>query len=109
MDLNPWRLWTSDGHPAEGTEDIVSVLEGVLKRDPQHVGANHYYIHAVEASPHPERALASAQRLSTLMPGAGHLVHMPAHVYMRIGDYASAVKANRLAVAVDEAYIEAFD
>src|SRR5713101_7489659 len=62
MNLNPWRLWTTDGKPAEGTEEMVRVLESVLKRDPNHLGANHYYIHAVEASPHPERALASAAR-----------------------------------------------
>jgi len=107
MDLNPWRLWTSDGHPAEGTEDIVSVLEGVLKRDPQHVGANHYYIHAVEASPHPERALASAQRLETLVPGAGHLVHMPGHIYVRTGDFEAAARTNVVAAEVDRNYIRA--
>ena len=85
------------------------MLESVLKRSPGHPGANHYYIHAVEASPRPDRGLASAKRLETLMPGAGHLVHMPAHVYMRTGDYAAASKANRLAAATDEAYIKAHD
>jgi len=109
MDLRPWHLWTLDGKPEEGTEEIVSVLESVLRRSPNHPGANHYYIHAVEASPHPERALASARRLESLMPGAGHLVHMPAHVYMRTGDYAGAVKANRLAAGVDERYIRTHD
>src|SRR5206468_3226359 len=109
MDLRPWRLWTLDGRPAEGTDEIVEVLESVLKRSPGHPGANHYYIHAVEASPRPDRGLASAKRLETLMPGAGHLVHMPAHVYMRTGDYAAASKANRLAAATDEAYIKAHD
>ena len=107
MDLRPWRLWNKDGTPAEGTEEIVSVLESVLKRDPAHPGANHYYIHAVEASPRPERALASAKRLERLVPGAGHLVHMPAHVYMRTGDYAGAVRSNQVAAHVDEAYIRA--
>jgi tetratricopeptide (TPR) repeat protein len=109
MDLRPWRLWSLDGRPAEGTDEIVAVLESVLKRSPNHPGANHYYIHAVEASPDPGRALASARRLETLLPGAGHLVHMPAHVYIRTGDYASAVKANRVAAGVDEAYIKAHD
>jgi tetratricopeptide (TPR) repeat protein len=80
MNLNPWHLWTADGKPAEGTEEIVWVLESVLKRDPNHLGANHYYIHAVEASPHPERALPSAARLEKLAPAAGHLVHLPAHI-----------------------------
>ncbi len=106
MDLRPWRLWTSDGRPAEGTEEIISVLESVLKRDPQHVGANHFYIHAVEASPHPERALPSAGRLGSLAPAAGHLVHMPAHIYMRTGDYEAAAKSNGVAAQVDRAYIE---
>jgi tetratricopeptide (TPR) repeat protein len=105
MDLRPWRLWTPDGKPAEGTAEIVAVLESVLKRSPDHPGANHYYIHAVEASPHPERALPSARRLESLVPGAGHLVHMPAHIYMRTGDYAAATKSNQAAAVVDEAYI----
>src|SRR5262249_40942641 len=81
MDLRPWALWSADGKPAEGTEEIIATLESVLRRDPNHVGANHYYIHTVEASPTPERALASAGRLATLVPNAGHLVHMPAHIY----------------------------
>src|SRR5437016_1017678 len=107
MDLRPWQLWSSDGKPAEGTEEIVAVLESVLKRDPMHIGANHYYIHAVEASPAPGRALASAQRLDTLVPAAGHLVHMPAHIYMRTGDYQGAVASNAKAAEVDRKYIEA--
>lgn len=105
MDLRPWQLWTPDGAPAEGTEEIMRVLESVLKRDPQHVGANHYYIHTVEASPNPERALPSAGRLATLVPGAGHLVHMPAHIHMQTGDYEAAAKANERAAEVDRAYI----
>ena len=76
-----------------------SVLESVLKRDPNHLGANHYYIHAVEASPHPERALPSAERLAKLAPAAGHLVHMPAHIYSRVGDHPAAAHCNELAVA----------
>lgn len=104
MDLHPWALWTLDGKSTEDTEEIVAVLEGVLKRNPNHVGANHYYIHAVEASNHPERALASAERLATLVPGAGHLVHMPGHIYMRTGDYEGAAKSNEAAVKADQDY-----
>ena len=107
MNLRPWELWTKDGQPAEGTEEIVAVLEGVLRRNPDHTGANHYYIHAVEASPTPERALASAHRLDTLAPGAGHLVHMPSHIYYRVGDFAAAARSNVEAARVDAAYIKA--
>jgi tetratricopeptide (TPR) repeat protein len=104
MDLHAWDLWTSEGKPGENTSEIVSVLEGVLRRWPDHVGANHFYVHAVEASPDAERGLASAHRLETLAPAAGHLVHMPAHIYIRTGDYEAAVKSNQQAVAVDDAY-----
>jgi len=104
MDLKPWQLWTSDGKPAEGTEEIVRVLEQVLARDPNHPGANHYYIHAIEASPAPQKAVASANRLKSLVPGAGHLVHMPAHVFIRTGDYDGAIDANAGAARADEAY-----
>ena len=107
MDLHPWQLWASDGKPAEGTEEIVATLESVLRRNPNHVGAIHYYIHAVEASPNPERALAYAPKLPTLMPAAGHLVHMPAHIYERTGDYGSAARSNVEAAKADEAYIKA--
>ena len=105
MNLRPWKLYRPDGTPEEGTEEIVAVLESVLKRDPNHPGANHYYIHAIEASKHPERALPSATRLETLVPSAGHLVHMPAHIYIRTGDYYAAEKANAVAAEVDRAYI----
>ncbi len=105
MDLHPWKLWGLDGHPTEGTEEIVSVLESVLRRDPTHVGANHYYIHAVEASPHPEWALASAKRLETLVPAAGHLVHMPAHTYMRVGEYSASARSNARAAEIDRVYL----
>jgi hypothetical protein len=105
MNLNPWHLWTADGRPAEGTEQIVWILESVLKRDPNHLGANHYYIHAVEASPNPESALASAIRLEKLAPAAGHLVHMPAHIYARVGDHAAAAHSNKLAVAADQKFL----
>lgn len=105
MDLHPWKLWSLDGRPAEGTEEIVALLESVLRRDPYHLGANHYYIHATEASPHPEWALASASRLETLAPAAGHLVHMPAHTYMRVGDYAAAARSNVVGVEADRVYL----
>ncbi len=105
MTLHPWGLWHPDGSPELGTEEIVATLESVLKRDPYHMGAIHYYIHAVEASPNPERALAAANRLAALAPAAGHLVHMPAHVYIRTGDFDSAVKINEQAAAADRAYI----
>ena len=105
MDLHPWKLWSLDGRPAEGTEEIVAVLESVLRHDPQHVGANHYYIHAMEASPHPERALLSATRLETLVPAAGHLVHMPAHIYMRTGDYSASAHSTGRGAEVDRVYL----
>jgi tetratricopeptide (TPR) repeat protein len=107
MNLHPWGLWHLDGTPEEGTEEIVATLESVLRRDPNHLGAVHYYIHAVEASSSPERALAGATRLASLAPGAGHIVHMPAHVYIRTGDYEAAVKTNEEAAAADRAYIKA--
>jgi tetratricopeptide (TPR) repeat protein len=105
MDLRPWKLWDVNGIAAPGTEDILTVLESVLRRNPEHPGANHFYIHAVEASPNPERALASAARLQTLVPAAGHLVHMPAHIYVRTGDYAAAARANEQAIEVDRTYL----
>jgi tetratricopeptide (TPR) repeat protein len=107
MDLRPWKFWSVDGKPAEGTEEIVATLESVLRRDPNHIGAIHYYIHAVEASSHPERALAYASKLPSLVPAAGHLVHMPAHIYERTGDYQSAALSNMEAAKADEAYIKA--
>jgi tetratricopeptide (TPR) repeat protein len=107
MNLHPWGLWHVDGTPEAGTDEIVSTLESVMKRDPDHLGAIHYYIHAVEASPTPERALAGANKLAELAPNAGHIVHMPAHVYIRTGDYEAAVKTNEQAAAVDRAYIKA--
>jgi tetratricopeptide (TPR) repeat protein len=106
MNLHPWGLWHVDGTPEEGTEEVVATLESVLKRDPEHMGAVHYYIHAVEASRNPERALAGANKLAAMAPAAGHLVHMPAHVYIRTGDYESGVRTNQLAAAADRAYIK---
>ena len=105
MDLHPWKLWSLDGLPAEGTEEIVAVLESVLRRDPKHLGANHYFIHATEGSPHPERALKSARRLETLAPAAGHLLHMPAHTYMRVGDYSAAAHSNAVGAEADRVYL----
>jgi len=105
MDVNPWHLWTLEGKPAVGTEEIVATLERVLGRNSRHPGANHYYIHAVEASTSPDRAVPSAERLPGLMPAAGHIVHMPAHIFQRVGRYADASEANRRAVRADEAYL----
>ena len=107
MNLHPWGLWHVDGTPEDGTEEVVATLESVLKRDPDHMGAIHYYIHAVEASRSPERALAGANKLAAMAPAAGHLVHMPAHVYIRTGDYEAAVKTNEKAAAADRAYMQA--
>ena len=107
MNLHPWGLWHVDGTPEAGTEEIVATLESVIRRDPNHLGAIHYYIHATEASPSPQRALAYANKLAALAPNAGHIVHMPSHVYIRTGDYDAAVKTNEDAAAVDRAYIRA--
>jgi len=105
MNVNAWKLWTADGKPAPGTEQIVATLEAVLARDPLHPGANHYYVHTMEASPHPDKAVPSAERLRTMMPAAGHLVHMPAHIMQRIGRYEDAAEANRRGAAADQAYL----
>jgi tetratricopeptide (TPR) repeat protein len=107
MNLHPWGLWRPDGTPEEGTEEIVTTLESVIRREPNHLGAVHYYIHSVEASSSPERALAGANRLAQLAPAAGHIVHMPAHIYIRTGDYEAALKTNQKAALADQAYIKA--
>jgi tetratricopeptide (TPR) repeat protein len=104
MNINAWKLWSLDGAPAAGTEDIVARLERVMAKDPGHPGANHYYIHAIEASLHPEKGVASADRLGGMMPAAGHLEHMPAHIYQRVGRYADAAAANRNGAEADLAY-----
>jgi tetratricopeptide (TPR) repeat protein len=106
MNLHPWKLWSRDGVPTPGTEEIVAVLKSVLQRDPHHLGANHFYIHAVEASSHPEAALPSARRLAALAPESGHLVHMPAHIFIRTGDHESSEKTNVAAARADEAYFK---
>ncbi len=105
MNLRPWDQWTQDGRPQPGTEEIVATLERVLAKNPDHPGANHYYIHAVEASPHPEKGLAAAERLGRLEPGAAHLVHMPSHIYARVGRWEDASEANRRAIAADRDYL----
>jgi tetratricopeptide (TPR) repeat protein len=107
MDLRPWDLWTPEGEPQPGTPEIVELLETVMDLSPLHPGANHFYIHTVEASPHPEKAEASADRLRDLVPGAGHLVHMPGHIDLRLGRYDNAVKANQKGIEADLAYVAA--
>jgi len=104
MDLRPWNYWTRDMQPYPETREIHRVLEAVIARDPNHPGAVHYYIHAVELG-RPELAEAGAERLRSLAPGAGHLVHMPSHIFRRIGRYADASKSNENAIAADEDYI----
>lgn len=104
MDLRPWRLYDLEGNPAPGTTRIEEVLESVMERDPKHPGANHYYIHAVEASHTPDRALPAAERLENVAPDAGHLVHMPSHIYWRVGMYDRAAEINKRAAAADEAF-----
>ncbi|HEY0956341.1 MAG TPA: tetratricopeptide repeat protein [Roseateles sp.] len=107
MDTQPWDYWEAGGVKPKGrTADVVAALETVLKRTPNHAGAIHLYIHAVEASTTPERALPAARRLAALMPGAGHIVHMPSHIYYRVGLYRESLELNRRATAVDEAYFK---
>jgi tetratricopeptide (TPR) repeat protein len=104
MDLRPWDFWTKEGKPQEGTEELLVVLEDVLVKAPDHPGANHLYIHAVEASPRAAKAIPSADRLRTLVPGAGHMVHMPAHIDVRVGRWDKAAVQNQEAIKVDRAY-----
>jgi tetratricopeptide (TPR) repeat protein len=106
MNIHAWKLWTAAGHPVPGTLAIAARLESVLQRDPQHPGANHYYIHVMEASPRPQAALPAALRLRDMMPAAGHLDHMPAHILERMGRYEEAAEANRAAVRADLAYLK---
>jgi len=106
MDTRPWDLWSEDGEPRPETPEVLATLERVLELAPSHVAGNHLYIHAVEASPEPARATASAERLTTLVPGLGHLVHMPSHVWIRLGRYEEAVAANQAAVEADRAHVE---
>jgi tetratricopeptide (TPR) repeat protein len=104
MNRNPWKLWNADGTPAKDTPEIVTTLETVLTRNPKHPGANHYYIHAVEASTTPDRAVPAAERIGAMMPGAGHVVHMPSHIFQRVGRYEESAVANRDADVADKAY-----
>jgi len=105
MDLHPWDFWSKEGEARPWTPEIVAILERALQRDADNPLANHLYIHALEASPHAEKALASARRLPALVPGSGHLVHMPAHIYIRLGRYRDAILANQAAVKVDWGYL----
>ncbi|QKX16768.1 hypothetical protein [Microbulbifer sp. YPW1] len=105
MDLRPWNYWMRDGTPYEGTEEIVSLLEGVMEKNPRHPGALHLYIHLIEPTNNPARAEKAADTLKGLMPGAGHIVHMPAHIYQRVGRYADSASTNVRAIAADEDYI----
>ena len=106
MNTNPWKLWKPDGTPNPGTEQVLSTLRHVLVKNPKHPGANHYYIHAVEASQHPEQAVPSAEALEGMMPAAGHLEHMPAHIFQRVGRYEEAAEANRKGAAADLVYLK---
>ena len=105
MDLRPWGYWTRDGQPYEGMGEVVTLIEKVIEKNPLHPGALHLYIHLVEATDKVDKAEGPADRLLTLMPAAGHMVHMPAHVYQRVGRYSDAVRSNELAIAADEDYI----
>ena len=105
MDLRPWNYWTRDGAPYEETKEIVASLEQVLAKSQNHPGALHYWVHVWEPTDTPERAEAEADRLLPAMPGVGHMVHMPAHIYQRVGRHADVVKSNQMAVAADEDYI----
>jgi tetratricopeptide (TPR) repeat protein len=105
MDLSPWDYWNRDGSPRPDTPELLAQLDHVLAANPNHPGANHFYIHAVEAVD-PQRAVPMAERLAGLMPGAGHLVHMPGHIYVRVGRYEDAIRANEHAVHADETYIQ---
>jgi len=105
MDLRPWGYWQRDGAPHAGTAEVVQLVEQVIARSPKHPGALHMYIHLVEGTETPERAEKAADTLLTLMPAAGHMVHMPAHIYQRVGRYADAITSNKLAIAADVDYI----
>lgn len=104
MNLQPWDLWTHQGVPKGRTLEIVAILERTLCKHPKHPGANHFYIHAIEASPWPEKGVPAAERLKALVPGSGHLVHMPSHIFIRVGRYAEAADANSRAIKADESY-----
>lgn len=106
LDLRPWRWWEPDGKPAPGTEAVIAELRAVLAQNPDHIGANHLLIHALEASPQPDKAKAAAQHLAALAGHAGHLLHMPAHIQANTGDFAACAASNEAAIAADRAYLE---
>lgn len=106
MNLQPWDMWTADAVPKGRVHEILAVLERTMAKSPNHPGANHFYIHAIEASPWPQKGEQAARRLKALVPGAGHLVHMPSHIFIRTGQYAEALEANQRAIQADEAYFE---
>jgi tetratricopeptide (TPR) repeat protein len=105
MDSMPWDYYDKSGRPKPPMAKAIRAIEKVIRNFPDHPGAHHYYIHAVEASPDPDRAVPSADKLGLLVPGAGHLVHMPAHIYIRVGRYSDASESNVRAIAADEDYI----
>ena len=105
MNLQPWDFYDEQLRPKGNTTEIVSILESVMARNPDHAGALHLYVHVVEASDNPQRGVAAADRLRELIPGSGHLVHMPAHIYARVGRWHDAVIANQKAIAADDAYL----
>lgn len=104
MNVHAWKLWSPEGVPSPGTLEILARLKHVMAIQPGHVGANHYFIHAIESSPHPEEGLPSAERLKDAAPGEGHLLHMPSHIQQRVGQYEAAAQANRRGVTADLAY-----
>jgi len=106
MNLTPWDYWTNEGVPKQGTEEIIRVLEHAIAVQPDHPGACHFYIHAMEASATPERALAAANSLRNRIPGAGHLVHMPSHIDIRLGHYSDAIRANQKAIIADSVWVQ---
>src|SRR5438552_9631898 len=106
MDLSPWNQWTLEGQPNPGTEEIVATLEAVMKMNPNHPFANHLYIHAVEASQHPEKAVPAANRLRTLQPGLAHNIHMPSHIDIRTGNWQKAIETNARAITDDHKYFQ---
>ncbi len=106
LSLDPWRWWTTDGKAKDGTLEAIDVLDFVLMRNPEHIGANHYYVHAFEESPYPARALMSAHRLEYLLPESGHLLHMPCHIFILVGDYESALSTSKKAIAQDREYFQ---
>ena len=108
MDLHPWNYWQKDGQPQSWTAEIVTPLETALQLNPRHPGANHYYIHAMEASPQAAKAVPAADRLGALVPDSGHMVHMPSHIYARVGQWENAAESNRRAMQADQRYRAAY-